>query len=68
MIVFDFKVARHPCSIIRLVQNAVFAVVLNFCDFFLFKEFLANFVVFICVFIFQALNQDFHGQPMILFP
>ena len=52
MIVFDFKVARHPCSIIRLVQNAVFAVVLIFCDFFIFKKFLANFVVFICVFLF----------------
>ena len=64
LIVGDLKVRRDTCSTIRLAQNAIFTVVLIFCEFFIFKEFFENFVVFIGVFIFKAVSQDFVGQHM----
>ena len=39
MLICDFKVTRYACSTIRLAQNAIFAVVLIFCEISIIKEF-----------------------------
>lgn len=67
MLVFDFQVRMHDCSISMLVLKTILAVLSFLCDLYIGNEFVTEFDVLRGVFTIFALSQNFHGQHMFFF-
>ena len=67
MLVFDFQVRMHNCSINMVVLKAILAVFFVLCDLYIGNEFVEEFDVLRGVFTILALIKNFHGQHVFFF-